>query len=178
MVLSLYFSARLPAREDRLRGTRQTSTLHSAGQATGRSRYTVTNPLTLTVCFDLVSVSVSTQDGIVALGKAHRRSAPSLSSLPKVALEITPIFVWLIEHRSFPTPRVEYRPLPFSTPLQAISTAILWPVHVQNIPQASEHLCPAELQTRCDICCARQSVCLFIPTDPGMPRAVDPQKSL
>ena len=36
--------------------------------------------------------SVSAQDGIVALGKVHTRSAPSLSSLPKVALETVPIF--------------------------------------------------------------------------------------
>ena len=39
-----------------------------------------------------VSVSVSAQEGIVALGKAHTRSATSLSSLPKVALETVPIF--------------------------------------------------------------------------------------
>ena len=39
------------------------------------------------------TVSVSAQDGIVALGKAHMHSAPSLSSLPKVALETVPIFV-------------------------------------------------------------------------------------
>ena len=63
-----------------------------------------------------VSVSVSAQDGIVALGKAHMRSAPSLSSLPKVALETVPIFVWLNTDRSRPW-RVECRPLPFSTPL-------------------------------------------------------------
>ena len=43
--------------------------------------------------FTLVSVSVSAQDGIVAVGKAHTRSAPSLSSLPKVVLETVPIFV-------------------------------------------------------------------------------------
>ena len=49
-----------------------------------------------------VSVSVSAQDGIVALGKAHTRSAPSLSSLPKVALETVPIFVWLNTDRSRP----------------------------------------------------------------------------
>ena len=42
-----------------------------------------------------VSVSVSAQDGIVALGMAHTHSAPSLSSLPKVALESVPIFAWL-----------------------------------------------------------------------------------
>ena len=62
------------------------------------------------------SVSVSAQDGIVVLGKAHTRSAPSLSSLPKVALETVPIFVWLNTDRSRPR-RVECRPLPFSTPI-------------------------------------------------------------
>ena len=57
------------------------------------------------------SVSVSAQDGIVVLGKAHTivlgkahtillgkahtHSALSLSSLPKVALETVPMFVWL-----------------------------------------------------------------------------------
>ena len=63
-----------------------------------------------------VSVSVSSQNGIVALGKAHTRSAPSLSSLPKVALKTVPMFVWLNTDRSRPW-RVECRPLPFSTPL-------------------------------------------------------------
>ena len=63
-----------------------------------------------------VSVSVSAQDGIVALRKANTRSAPSLSSLPKVALETVPIFAWLNTDRSRPW-RVECRPLPFSTPL-------------------------------------------------------------
>ena len=56
------------------------------------------------------SVSVSAQDGIVALGKAHTRSAPSLGSLPKVALETVPIFAWLNTDRSRPL-RVECRPL-------------------------------------------------------------------
>ena len=59
-----------------------------------------------------VSVSVSAQDGIVALRKTHTRSAPSRSSLPKVALETVPIFVWLNTDRSWPW-RVECRPLPF-----------------------------------------------------------------
>ena len=63
-----------------------------------------------------VSVSVSAQDGIVVLGKAHTYSAPSLNSLPKVALETVPIFVWLNTDRSLPW-RVECWPLPFSTPL-------------------------------------------------------------
>ena len=63
-----------------------------------------------------VSVSVSAQDGIGALGKAHTRSAQSLSSLPKVALETVPIFAWLNTGRSRPW-RVEYRSLPFSTHL-------------------------------------------------------------
>ena len=63
--------------------------------------------------------------------------------------------------------------------LQAINAVILWPVHVQKVPQASEHLCPAKLQTRCNIiCCACQSICPFILTDSGVPRTLDPQKSL
>ena len=61
-------------------------------------------------------VSVSAQDGIVAHGEPHARSAPSLSSLPKVALQTVPIFVWLNTDRSRPC-RVECRPLPFSTSL-------------------------------------------------------------
>ena len=40
--------------------------------------------------------------------------------------------------------------------LQANSAVMLWPVHVEKVPQASEHLCPARLQTRCDICCPCQ----------------------
>ena len=74
------------------------------------------SPLYINFSFSFSSVSVSAQDGIVALGKAHTRSAPSLSSLPKVALETVPIFVWLNTDRSRPW-RVECRPLPFSTPL-------------------------------------------------------------
>ena len=62
--------------------------------------------------------------------------------------------------------------------LQAISAVMLWPVLDQKVPQASEHLCPAKLQTRCDMCCACQSICPFIPSDSGVPRTVDPQKSL
>ena len=62
--------------------------------------------------------------------------------------------------------------------LQAVSAVMLWPVYVQKVPQALEHLCPAHRQTRCVVCCACQSICPFIPTDSGVPRTVDPQKSL
>ena len=47
---------------------------------------------------------------------------------------------------------------------------MLWPVHVEKVPQASEH--PAKLQTGRDICCACQFVCPFIPTDSGVPTEV------
>ena len=62
--------------------------------------------------------------------------------------------------------------------LQAINAVMLWLVRAEKVPQASEHLCPAKLQTRCDICSACQSIYPFIPTDSGVPRTVDPQKSL
>ena len=124
-----------------------------------------------------VSISVSPQDGITPLGQAQTRSDPSLSSLPKVALETVPIFAWLNADRSRPW-RVEYRPLPFSTPLFLQTINALMPVQVQKVPPASEHLCPAKLHIRCDICCACQSICPYIPTDSGVPRTVDPQESL
>ena len=54
--------------------------------------------------------------------------------------------------------------------LQAVNAVMLWFVCAEKVPQASEHLCPAKLQTRCDICCACQSICPFIPTDSGVPR--------
>ena len=71
-----------------------------------------------------VSVSVSSQDGIVVLGKAHIRPARSLSSLPKVALQTVSMFVWLSTDRSRPW-TVECRPLPFSTPL-SFGRSMLW----------------------------------------------------
>ena len=88
--------------------------------------------------------------------------------------------ICLVEHRSFSTLEGGMSAASFlhSSFLQAINAVMLWPVHVQKVPQASEHFCPTKLQTRCDICCACQSICLFIPTDSGVPRTVDPQKSL
>ena len=56
----------------------------------------------------------------------------------------------------------------YSSVLQAVNAVMVWPVHVQKVPQASEHLCPAKLQTRC----ACQSICPFIPNDSGVPRTV------
>ena len=84
--------------------------------------------------------------------------------------------ICLVEHRSFPTSGGGMSAASFlhSSFLQAINAGMLWTVHVQKNPQASEHLCPAKLQTRCDICCSCQSFCSFIPTDSGMPRAVEP----
>ena len=89
-------------------------------------------------------------------------------------------FFFLVEHRSITTPEGEVSAAFFlhSSFLQTTSAMMLWPVHVQKIPQASKHLCLAKLQTRCDICCACKSVCCFIPSDPGVARAVDPRKSL
>ena len=86
----------------------------------------------------------------------------------------------LFELRSFPTSEGGMSAASFlhSSRLQAVSAVMLWPVHVQKVPQASERLCPATLQTRCDICCACQSICTFIPTDSGVSRTVDPQNSL
>ena len=68
---------------------------------------------------DHCKVSVSAQDGIVAFGKARTRSAPSLSSLPEVALETVPIFVWFNADRSRAW-RVDCRPLPHNDHWKAV----------------------------------------------------------
>ena len=88
--------------------------------------------------------------------------------------------ICLVEHRSFSAFEGGMSAASFlhSSFLQAVSAVMLWLVRAEKVPQASEHLCPAKLQTRCDICCACQSICPFIPTDSGVPRTVDPQKSL
>ena len=64
----------------------------------------------------------------------------------------------LVKHRSFSTlkDRMSVASFLHSSFLQAISAVMLWPVHVKKVPQASEHLSPAKLQTRCDICWACQ----------------------
>ena len=88
--------------------------------------------------------------------------------------------ICLVEHRSFSTFEGGMSAASFlhSSFLQAVNAVMLWLVHVEKVPQASEHLCPAKLQTRCDICCACQSICPFIPTDTGVPWTVDPQESI
>ena len=124
-----------------------------------------------------VSVSFSAQNGVVVLGKAHTRSASSLRSLPSCPRNSAN--VCLVEHSLFLVSEGGMLATfsLHSSFLQAISAVMLWPVYVQNIPQASEHLCRTKLQTRCDICCACQSICPYIGTDSGMPSTVDPQKS-
>ena len=83
--------------------------------------------------------------------------------------------ICLVEHRSLSTLEDGMSAASFlhSSFLQAVNAVMLWLVRAEKVPQASEHLCPAKLQTRCDICCACQSVCPFIPTDSGRPRTVD-----
>ena len=73
--------------------------------------------------------------------------------------------ICLVEHKLYSTlkGRVSTASFLHFSFLQVISAVMPWPVHVQKVPQASEHLCPAKLQTWCDICCACQSICPFIP---------------
>ena len=85
----------------------------------------------------------------------HPVSQQSLQGCPRNSASIC-----LVEHRLFSTVEGGISTASFlhSSILQVINTVMRWPVHVQKIPQASEHLCPAKLQTRCDICCACQSI--------------------
>ena len=114
----------------------------------------------------------------MALGKAHARFTLPLSSLPSVAIETVPMNTDRSRPRGVGGRGVggclggmSAAFFLKSSFLQATSAVMLWPVHGQKDPQASEHLCPAKLQTRSVICCACQSICPFIPTDSGVPRS-------
>ena len=58
--------------------------------------------------------------------------------------------VCLVEHRPFPNSEGRMLAVSFLNFAfhQTINTVKLWPIHVQKVRQASEHLCPAMLQTR------------------------------
>ena len=104
-----------------------------------------------------------------------RACALSISSLCKAALKTLPTLVWLNTDCS------ELQS-PISTLhsffLQVFKAVMLCPVHVQKVPQASKHVCPAKHLTSCNVCCACQSVSLFIPSGSSMARAVDPKYPL
>ena len=62
--------------------------------------------------------------------------------------------ICLVEHRSFSTLEGGMSAASFlhSSLLQAINAVMFWPVHVEKVSKASEHLCPAKLQTRYLLC--------------------------
>ena len=66
----------------------------------------------------------------------------------------------LVEHRSFSIfeGRMSAASFLHSSFGRAINTMILWPIRVQKVPRVSEHICPAKLQTSCDICYACLSI--------------------
>ena len=105
-----------------------------------------------------VSVSVSARDGIVALGKGPYALRPVSQQSPQ-GFPPNSANICLVEHRSFSTLEDGMSAASFlhSSFLQAINAVMLWLVRIEKVPQASEHLCPAKLQTRCDICRAGHS---------------------
>ena len=116
--------------------------------------------------------SVSVQDGTAALGKPRMCSNLSLNSVPKVVPETVPMFVWLtkiIRNLEGGMPVASFLRSFF---LRAINVVMVWPVHVQKALQASD-----KLQTKCDVCCACQTIFTFITSHSSITRAVDPQKS-
>ena len=117
----------------------------------------------------------------MALQRSERpMHAPSQLSAVSSLLPSKQYRLCVVEHRTFLTSEGGMSAISFlnSSFLQAVNAVMLWPVHVQKIPHALEHLCPAKQQISCDICCACQSICLYIPTHSGRPKAVDSHKSL
>ena len=76
------------------------------------------------ICAPPRLVSVSAQDDIIVLGKAHMHSAASIGSLAEVALETVPIIVWRNTGCFWPR-RVERQWLPFCSAL-SFMWSMLW----------------------------------------------------
>ena len=94
----------------------------------------------------------SVQDGIYALGKAHMRSTPSLSSFPKVAFQTVPVFARLTIALSRPF-KEDRLALPLSTPLlQAIRGVVSLALCPQVVSQAPQHFRSIETQAAYDGC--------------------------
>ena len=127
----------------------------------------VSSPPSVSVCFSS-RWYCSARKGPDALRPVSQQSP---QSYPRNSANIC-----LVEHRLFSAFEGGMSAASFlhSSFLQAVNAVMLWLVRAEKVPQASEHLCPAKLQTRCDICCACQSICPFIPTDSSVPRTVDP----
>ena len=93
--------------------------------------------------------------------------------------------ICLVEHRSFSALEggMSAASSLHSSFLQAINAVMHRPVHVQKAPQASEHSAlpscrPDVISAALASLATRALICPFIPTDSGLPRTVDPQKSL
>ena len=102
-----------------------------------------------------VSVSISAHDVYRSAQKCPHALRPVSQQSPQ-GCPRNSANICLVEHRSFSTLEGGMSAASFlhSSFLQAINAVMLWLVRVEKVPQASEHLCPAELQTRCDICSA------------------------
>ena len=94
---------------------------------------------------------------------------PSFSHLPKAALETTPMMVWLNLHHSR-SRRVGRRPLPFCATL-SFKQGSLCRSGLSFLRKCFEHPSTSALpgKTTYDVCCACQSICLFILSDSSMP---------
>ena len=89
----------------------------------------------------------SVQHGIYALGEAHMRSTPSLRSIPNVAIETVPMFVWLTMalSRPFKEDRLAEEEASFhASLLQAIDGVMSLALCQQVGSRAPQHLRSSE----------------------------------
>ena len=116
--------------------------------------------------FTLHDIPVSTQNGIIAFGKAHTWFDHISRQCPQGCPQNS-ANVGLVEHRSFPTSdrgRWTRHPLPFSSFFPVRNAVIFWSVCTQNVPQASQYFCATKLQTGWDVCLACQSILTLLTT--------------
>ena len=106
--------------------------------------------------------NVSTQNGIAALWQANIPSAhlsAAFETLPLKQYQCLSSWTQIVPEFEAWTSATFFLHSSF---VQVINAVMLWSVHTEKVPQVSEHLCPAKLQTSCDVWCVSSlSFCSF-----------------
>ena len=111
----------------------------------------------------------SVQNSIYVLGKAHMRSTPSLRGFPNVAFETSNVRLIDADPLSSFQGRSSSASSFHASLFQAFDSVMSSALYPQVVSSSST------LQSFCEGCFARQSICSVISLHSGMSRAVHPQ---
>ena len=101
---------------------------------------------------------MSVQDGIYLLRNAHVHSTLSVQSVPNIAYETVPMFIWLIMALSCPFKEDQALPLPMPLSSRWLLSVLPLASCLKVLSQASQHLTSSEMQATY-VCFPCKSIC-------------------